>query len=452
MTSTSTNPPGAHAPASEALSVPAAAYDGGWSLRSMYALALLTLAYAFNYFDRLLISLLFPLIQKDLQLTDTELGLVTGVAFVLVYAVMGIPVARLADRWNRKAIIGIGFSFWSAMTVMTGFVSNVWQLAATRFLMGAGESAGTPPSTSMLSDIFDKKRRPLAFSIMVSGTAISGLILTPIAGWIGHLYGWRVTYWIAGGVGLFLGLLLMFTVREPLRGTFDPAPKSADDTKPSFGPSLAFLLKRRTYVFATLGAALVTISFYAHVVWSTTFMLRVHGMDVAQSASLLGPIRGIAGLVGALSGGVLMTRLLRFDERWRIWLPAICFTTVGLSQYVFLFAPSIPLVALGAAIDSMAASMMVPLLSLLLIQVMPVSIRSFGMALYVLSIAILGQIIGPLGVGWLNDQLATIWQEEAIRYSMSITALVGVIAGPIMMLAGRSLLQDTSHAQEWQGQ
>ena len=433
-------------------SPPAPTSEGGWNLRSIYALALLTLAYAFNFFDRLLISLLFPLIQEDLKLTDTELGLITGVAFVLIYALMGIPIARLADRWNRKMIIGIGFSFWSAMTIATGFVTNVWQMAATRFAMGAGEAAGTPPSTSLLSDIFDKKHRPLAFSIMVSGTAISGLVFTPIAGWMGHLYGWRVVYWGAGCIGLALGILMMLTVREPERGRFDHKGPSDGLIKPSFKSSLAFLLARRTYVFVTLGAALVTISFYAHIVWSTTFMLRVHGMSVAESASLLGPIRGISGLAGALGGGVLLTRLLRRDERWRIWLPAICFTVVGLSQYVFLFSPSIFFVAVGAAIDSLAASMMVPLLSLLLIQVMPVPIRSFGMALYVLSIAVLGQIIGPLGVGILNDQLATIWHEQAIRYSMAITALVGVIAGPIMLRAGRYLHDDTASAQTWSGQ
>ncbi|MCW2351579.1 spinster family MFS transporter [Sphingobium sp. B12D2B] len=425
--------------------------DGGWTPRSIYMLALLTLAYAFNYFDRLLISLLFPLIQADLKLTDTELGLITGVAFVLIYAVMGLPIARLADRWNRKMIIGIGFSFWSAMTLATGFVTNVWQMAAARFLMGAGEAAGTPPSTSLLSDIFDKKHRPLAFSIMASGTAISGLVFTPIAGWMGHLYGWRVVYWVAGCVGLGLGLLMMLTVREPQRGRFDDKAPDGEAAKPTFKSSLAFLLKRRTYVFATLGAALVTISFYAHIVWSTTFMLRVHGMSVAESASLLGPIRGISGLVGAIGGGILLARLLRYDERWRIWLPALCFTAVGLSQYVFLFSTNILFVAIGAAIDSVAASMMVPLLSLLLIQVMPVPIRSFGMALYVLSIAILGQIIGPLGVGILNDQLATIWQDEAIRYSMAITAFVGVIAGPIMLRAGRHLSSDTAEARTWSG-
>ncbi len=425
--------------------------EGGWTPHSVYALALLTLTYAFNFFDRLLISLLFPLIQEDLGLTDTQLGLITGVVFVLVYAIMGIPVARLADTYSRKVIIGVGFSFWSAMTFVTGFVGNVWQMAATRFLMGAGESAGTPPSTSMLSDLFDRSRRPLAFSIMVSGTAISSLVLTPVAGWIGHVYGWRHAYFAAGGAGIVLGLLMIFTVREPARGRFDDRATEAEEAKPPLMVSFRFLTARRAFILATVAAALNTISFHAHIVWSTTFMLRVHGMDVAQSATLLGPIRGIAGLVGALVAGMLLAWLQRRDERWAAWLPGLCFATVGFSQYLFLFAPTIPLAAVGIAINTLAEGMMVPLMSLMLVQIMPARIRSFGMATYVLAIAIVGQIVGPFGVGVLNDALAGIWQEQAIRYSMSVTALVGVLAAPTMLIAARHLRSDIDSARRWEG-
>ena len=311
--------------------------DGGWSIGTAYTVFLLTMAYAFNFFDRLLISTLLPLIQQDLEVSDTQLGIVTGFAFVLVYAIMGIPIARLADRYSRKLILGIGFTFWSAMTFVTGYVNNFWQLAATRFLMGAGESAGTPPSTSLLSDLMNDKTRPLAFSIMVSGTAISSLVLTPAAGWIGQLYGWRVAYFIAGAVGIFFGILILLTAKEPKRGQFEKKSSISEGTKPAFKISMSFLLGQRTFVYATMGAALVTISYYAHIVWSSTFMLRVHGLNVAESASLLGPVRGLAGLTGAIAGGALLTRLCKIDERWSVWLPAACATLVGITQFLFLF-------------------------------------------------------------------------------------------------------------------
>ena len=426
--------------------------DGGWSASSIYALAMLTLTNAFNYFDRLLISILFPLIQEDMGLTDTELGLITGVVFVLVYAIMGIPIARLADRRSRKVIIGIGFTFWSAMTLLTAFVTNVWQMAATRFLMGAGEAAATPPSTSMLSDIFDPARRPLAFAIMLSGTAISGLVLTPIGGWIGQNYGWRPAYLIAGAVGMVLGLLMIFTVREPKRGRFDEATVPQDAEEPALVPSVLYLFARRTFVLTMIAAALNTISFHAHLVWSTTFMLRVHDMNVADSAALLGSIRGIAGLAGALVAGALLAKLQKRDERWSVWLPSICLTTVGLSQFIFLFAPTIPLVGLGVAINTLAEGMMVPLMSLILVPIMPARIRTLGMATYFFVIAIIGQIVGPVGVGMLNDALSSIWHQEAIRYSMSITAIVGAFAGPTLFLAGKHLRRDLDFAKHWSGQ
>ncbi|RIV82627.1 MFS transporter [Aurantiacibacter xanthus] len=426
---------------------------GGWTLGSIYALGMLTLVYAFNYFDRLLISLLFPFIQKDLDLTDTQLGLLTGLIFVLVYSFMGIPIARIADRKSRKVIIGLGFSFWSLMTVLTGFAQNFWHLAATRFLMGAGEAAGTPSSTSMLSDLFNPMKRPIAFSIMVSGTSLSSLVLTPAAGWIAEIHGWRTVYWLAGSIGMVLGLLLLTTVKEPLRGQFDKRDEAeqpmAELEKPAFRESLAFMLRQRTFIFITLSASLLIISFYAYTVWGTTFLVRVHQISVGESASVLGPVRGICGLAGGLTGGVVLARLMRRDTRWQFWLPTICFVIVGLAQYLFLYSSDLWVIAIGAGIDSFAVTMAVPLISLLLVQVMPPEIRTFGMAFYLLANSMLGDIMGPLAVGLMNDSFGAIWGDEAIRYSMSITAAVAVVAGPFMLLAGRYLEADAETARNW---
>lgn len=421
---------------------------GGWSLLSVYTLIMLTITYAFNYFDRLLISLLYPLIQKDLALTDTQFGLITGVAFVLIYAVMGIPIARLADRGSRKIIIGAGFSFWSLMTLLTGFVSNFWMLAGTRFLMGAGEASANPSSSSLLTDLFDRKRRPIAFAVMVSGTSLSALVMTPAAGWIAHLYGWRTAYWTAGGIGLVFGLLVLLTVKEPRRGQFDAAGQDAGEKAP-FREAVFYLMRRRSYIYTTLAASLLIISFYAYIIWNTTFMVRVHHLDVAQSASLLGPIRGMAGLAGGLSSGFILGWLTRRDERWQVWLPALCFSVEGASQYLFLFSSKLWILAIGAAIDSFSVTMAVPLVSLLLIQVMPPQIRTLGMACYFFINSLLGDILGPLGVGMLNERFNAIWGDEAIRYSMAVTAAIAIIAGPVLLVAGRYLSADRHAAETW---
>jgi len=423
---------------------------GGWTALSVYTLVMLTITYAFNYFDRLLISLLYPLIQKDLLLTDTQFGLITGVAFVLIYAFMGIPIARFADRGSRKLVIGTGFSFWSVMTLLTGFVTNFWQLAATRFLMGIGESSANPSSSSLLTDLFDPRRRPIAFSIMVSGTSLSALVLTPAAGWIAHIHGWRTAYWIAGSVGLVFGLMVLFTVKEPPRGQFDAGTRPATEEKAPFWESIAFLLTRRTYIYTTLAASLLIISFYAYIIWNTTFMVRVHHIDVARSASLLGPIGGMAGLAGGLSSGVILAWLMRRDERWQIWLPALCFVTQGCAQYIFLFSPNLWILAGGVALGSFAVTMAVPLVTLILVQIMPARIRTLGMACYFLINSLLGDILGPLGVGILNDRFHAIWGEEAIRYSMAITACIAIVSGPVLLIAGRHLKEDRKAAEGWE--
>ncbi|WP_334184753.1 spinster family MFS transporter [Novosphingobium sp.] len=441
--------PEAAVPAFTPPDTPVSGGEGGWSPAAIYTLAMLTITFAFNYFDRLLISLLFPLIQKDLSLSDTDLGLISGVAFVLIYAFMGIPVSRIADRGNRKWIIGLGFSFWSLMTVLTGFVTNFWQLAATRFLMGAGESSGTPSSSSMLSDLFDKERRPVAFSVMVSGTSISGMLLTPAAGWIAQLYGWRAAYWIAGGIGLFFGLVVLLTVKEPQRGRFDPVPVRDDEARPALGESLLYLLRRRTYVYTTLAASLFIISFYAYIVWNTTFMVRIHHMSVAHTASLFGPIGGISGLIGGLSAGPTLAWLNRRDERWQFALPALCFLVAGGAQYAFLFAPGLWGLLSAAALGSFAVTMAVPLISLILIQILPPRIRTFGMAFYFLANSLLGDILGPLAVGLLNDHFQAIWGDEAIRRSMAVTAAMSIVSAPVLLLAGRYLAKDRKAAEDW---
>ena len=430
---------------------------GGWSTHSIYTLTMLTFVYAFNYFDRLLISMLFPLFQDELGISDSQYGLLTGVVFVLVYATTGIPIARLADRWNRKAILGIGFFFWSLMTALTGFATGFWHMAVTRFMMGAGEAAATPQSTSILTDLFNPLKRPVAFSIMVSGTAISSMVLTPLAGWAAEAYGWREVYWVAGGVGMVIAAILLLTVREPARDGFmqhepsapeSPA-KTAGDSQPGFSESVHYLIQRKSFIYITLSASLLIISFFAYTYWGTTFLLRVHGISVAESAAKYGPVRGIFGLAGGLSGGVILAYLMRKDSRWQYWLPAICFALVGLGQYLYLYTDSHWLIGVGTAIDSFAVTMAVPLISLMLVQIMPPKLRSFGMASYILANSLLGDIMGPFAVGYLNDQLSGIWGEGAIRYSMSITAFVAIAAAPVMVLAGKHLQRDIAAAKAW---
>ena len=195
----------------------AASRTRDWTPRSIYALGLLTLIYAINYFDRSILSLVLPQIKAEMHLSDTALGLVSGFAFVLFYSLLGVPIARLADRTSRRNVLGAGLVFWSLMTSLTGFVVNVWQLAATRFLMGAGEACGVAPSNAMVAAMFSKAQRALALAILSAGSAIAFVVFFPISGWIVDHHGWRTTFIAAGVPGVVLALLLFATVLAPAR-------------------------------------------------------------------------------------------------------------------------------------------------------------------------------------------------------------------------------------------
>src|SRR4051812_42219158 len=193
------------------------AYSGGWNGRSRYVVVILTVIYALNFVDRQILALMLPQIKRELQLSDSQLGLISGIAFVLFYSILGLPIARLADRSSRQRILAIGLTFWTLMTAATGLVRNAWQLALTRFLMGAGEAAGLAPTHSMVADIFSPPRRPFALAIVTAGNSLSALVFFPAVGWIGQQYGWRAVFYVSGIFGLVVAVIFYLTVPEPLR-------------------------------------------------------------------------------------------------------------------------------------------------------------------------------------------------------------------------------------------
>ncbi len=409
-----------------------------------YTLAMLTLVYAFNYFDRSLISILLPQIQADIHISDTVMGLIAGAAFVLVNAIMGIPMAWLADRSNRRNIIGLGCIFWSAMTALTGFTTNVWQFATTRFLMGAGEACGSAPSTSLLSDRFTPRQRPLALAVMTSGNALGGLILMPIAGWIGHRHGWQGAYWAAGIAGMVVGLIFLLTVREPPRVSSAAAGGARTY---SFGDAFRYMSGQRSYVWMILAGGLASVSLSGHLIWAAAFLARVHSFDILQVANILGPVRGTMTLIGALAAGSLVQRLSERDQRWRVWLPALCCTLTLPAQLLFLFAGSMELSIVGLALESLLGGTLVPLLFAVLLNLAPPRLRAFAVSVYLLALGVFGQVLGPGIVGYLNDLLAPTFGHLSIRYSMVVTASFGLASGLIFWIASANYRLDVQRAE-----
>src|SRR5471032_305657 len=206
------------------------------STRRYYVLGLLTVVYALNFLDRTIFNVLIEPIKKEFALSDTTMGLLAGFGFVLFYSLLGIPIARIADRLNRRNIVAIAFAFWSAMTFFCGMAQSVASLVLARIGVGIGESAGTPASQSMVADLFNKNERPRALGVYAIGTYLGVFLGYFIGGWVNQHYGWRMAFFTAGLPGIALAAVLWLTVSEPTRGamaeTFTPEP---------IGPTLGFL-------------------------------------------------------------------------------------------------------------------------------------------------------------------------------------------------------------------
>jgi MFS family permease len=381
------------------------------------------------------LGLALPLIKAQMHVSDTVLGLVVGFSFALFYSLLGVPIAWLADRWNRRNIIALGFAFWSLMTMVTGGVANLWQLAVARFLMGAGEACGLAPSNSMLADLFDKARRPTALAVFGTAYSIALVAFYPLLGWIGQHHGWRMMFIIAGAPGLLLAVLFFLTVREPPRGATD----STVTLEPQpLWETLRFLARSRVYLLLLLGVTFMGADIYAAGAWNPTFLRRVHGMTLAEIASSIGPTLGLLGAAGILCGGILASRLGRRDEVWRLRVPAIACLLVGPAQLCFLLGDTLPIWSGGFALTSFLTLMHQGPVYAAAMTVAPPHMRAVATALILLCASLLGQVLGPLLVGLLSDWLEPTLGELSIRYAMLATAACAVTAGAAFWAAMRA--------------
>ncbi|MPT47933.1 MAG: MFS transporter [Sphingobium sp.] len=415
-----------------------------WTPMSIYTLAVITIIYALSFLDRTILSLVLPLIKQDLELSDTMLGIITGFAFVLLYSGLGVPIARLADRSNRRNILAIGCGAWSVMTVATGAVTSVFQLALTRFLMGAGEAAGIAPSTALLSDRFSAKARPLAMSIMTSGSGIAALVMLPIIGVIAQNHGWRMAYYVAGITGILMAILLFLTVPEPARR------KSPDGKAPEalpFKVVLRQLMKRRSFPLICVAGAFLAINAYAMLTWTPTFLMRVHGFSPAEAGASFGPIKGFSNIVGVIFGGAITTWAARRNPRWLLLVPAIGAAVAMPAELLFLLSDHMPSAFIGLAIASFAGVIHFGPTYAAIAAIVPGTMRATTAAIFLFCVNIVGQIVGPLVIGWLNDVWAVHFGDDAIRYSMIIGGICAFIASIILVLASRHIGADIK-AQE----
>jgi MFS family permease len=276
-----------------------------------YVLVLLTLIYGLNFLDRTIFNVLIEPIKREFQLSDTAMGLPAGFGFVLFYSLLGMPVARFADRANRRNIVAIAFAFWSAMTALCGMAQSVTVLALARIGVGIGESAGTSASQSIVADHFNKDERPRALGIFAIGTYFGVFLGYFVGGWVNQYYGWRAAFLVAGVPGMFLAILFRLTVQEPRRGAADGGVPQQSE---ALGPTFSFLFSQKTFVIVLIGFCLTSYLNYATAAWIPSFLARMHHLSSAQVGTYAGTFKGLFGIAGTLLGGFVVARISRNDD------------------------------------------------------------------------------------------------------------------------------------------
>lgn len=408
-----------------------------------YALVVLTLVYAVNFIDRQLLAILQESIKADLDLSDGQLGLLAGFAFALFYVSAGIPIARWADYTNRRNIVAGAVGLWSLMTALSGFVQNYTQLLLARIGVGVGEAGGSPPSHSIISDIFPPEKRASALGFYSTGVNIGILFGFLLGGWLNEFFGWRVAFMVVGVPGILLAVAVRMTVAEPVRGLTESA-LSHNDSAP-FGQVLALLWQRRTFRHMAFGAALNAFAGYASASWTASFMIRSYDMSTGELGTWLAIITGAFGAIGVFIGGIVADRLGARDARWYTWVPAFA----GLISVPFIAAVyNHPYLALGlSVVPGLLHNVYLGSTIATTHSLVGLRMRALSSAVLFLILNLIGMGLGPLLVGLLSDYLQPQHARHALRTAM-LYLLPAVMTWSTIhfFLAARTLREDQAAA------
>ena len=400
-----------------------------------YALGLLVVVYVLNFVDRQILTILGKPIADEFQLSDTQLGLLGGPAFAVFYTFVGIPIARWADVGVRRSIIALAMAVWSAMTALTFFAGGFVTLALARVGVGVGEAGCSPPAHSLISDLFPPERRATALSIYSLGIPIGGALGSLLGGWLGQVYGWRVAFLAVGLPGILLSLLVRFTLREP--------PRSAAPTRLGALQVLRFMLRRRSFVHISLGAALHAFSGYGAAFFIPVFLMRVHHFQLAEVGTWLFGIALTTGVAGTYLGGAISDRLAAAEVRWYMRVPAIA-SLIGIPfALLFYLWPNGQSALLLSVPGSLVAGIYLgPTFAMTQSLARP-DMRALAAAILLFIINLIGFGLGPAFVGWLSETLKPSFGVDSIRYALLFTVVVCASGAALhYTLAARTLAED----------
>ncbi len=423
-----------------------------------YALGVLLVIYIFNFLDRQIANILAEPIKQDLGLADWQIGMMTGLAFALFYTILGIPIARYAERADRVKIISIAVAVWSAFTMLCGLAGNFFQLLAARVGVGVGEAGCTPPAHSLICDYTPKEKRASALALYSMGIPLGSLAGMVVGGIVADAYGWRAAFLVAGAPGIILALVAWLTLPEPRRKGARKMMATSAANSPSIFNAMTELRSKTSFWWLSAGAAMAAMIGYGHISFYGSFYFRNHGEGlVAMAAQVndvlgvsfgptgflgtaLGLLIGICGAAGTYLGGILADRSARLNPAGYAIVPGIA-TLLTVPPFVAamlvadvghsLMLLAVP-VFLGAIwygpVFASAQSLVEP------------HTRATAAAVLLFIINLVGLGLGPVSVGLLSDVLAiTMGEAEGIRWSMAIFGVMAVLSAGAFFMAARTL-------------
>ncbi|MEM9014742.1 MAG: MFS transporter [Pseudomonadota bacterium] len=413
-----------------------------------YVLGMLTIVYTFNFVDRQLIAILSPAIQEELGLSDTTLGLLKGFAFALLYSVLGIPIAWLADRWNRISIISIALAVWSGFTALSGLAANTVQLAIARVGVGVGEAGCSPPAHSVISDYFSKEERASAISIYSLGIPFGQMFAFLAGGWVLENLGWRNAFFIVGIPGVLLAVLVKLTLREPMRGAQETdAP--ALDAKIDYRKGLKQLLSIPSYWGVIVGTTFASLTGYGTALWIVDFYRRTFELSYTEITVPLAFLNGVIYGVGTYMGGYLTDRFGKSNKAVYALFPGIAMAITIPFGWASVWAPT-PVLSFSAAAFFLFCIGIYLGPSFALAQTLaPVRLRAFSTAFLFLVLNLVALSLGPFWVGALSDSFAgAVGEIRGLQYAMTTLAIFSLCSAAAYWWTSKRLPADWQAANE----
>jgi|TARA_B110000967_G_scaffold115094_1_gene117762 predicted MFS family arabinose efflux permease len=407
-----------------------------------YALSLFLLVYIINFVDRQIFGILIEPIRLEIDLSDTQLGLLGGIAFAIFYTFAGIPIARWADVGVRKNIVALALVIWSVMTMFTSTAKGFGTLLIARVGVGIGEAGCSPPIHSLISDMYPEEERATALSTYALGIPIGAAIGTLLGGWIGEYFGWRMAFMVVGLPGIIVAIVVFFTVREPPRGHSEPDHVQVQKDLVPLADTLRFLWSLRAFRHLSFAGALHAFVGYGVGLFIPAFFMRVHGFGLAETSTYLFLI-GLTGIIGTYLGGYLGDRMGKKDKRWYMGIPGIA-TIISVPFAVLFYTTGDPMLAIVLAIPGAILGPMYLGPTFAMTQTLvPPAMRSTASAILLFVLNLIGLGLGPVFAGFLSDILRPGYGEESIRYSLLILAVAGNIWSALhYYLASRTLRED----------